>query len=643
MKKVLQYKNITIKNFKSIWEVKNVPLSGNIMPIVGINGAGKSNMLRALSWYYGQEDGEDEKPKHSELRNKYHSNGKEDIVVEIEYSLDQNEDRNYKRIKKVLNDIFGSELKKYYLSVGISTEEEFDDFRNNIIEQFGRKKSIRIRKTLNNENQEIYEIISKKKLDYETDADFINVQKYISGLIYERIIRDNTPKIVFFDTRKIIEEFHNNSENKVETTSLSFKNLFSWTEFANKSSKKYKIINSILNSTKSKYTFDDFKELSYASFEAPSLMNKSSQDNIVKLHEEFNEAISKNGFFKSINSNSKVNIFPSYKPDIQLKEGIFDDGEEEVQRNGISTYLKLTIFDVVKTERGDKEFIIEDISFKNDGFIFALILFLFIEYLLDDESLILIDEPANFLSDTSVKLLMENFARISNERNIKFIFTTHSHQTLRKDIVNINDIKIAKKDDRFNTIISSANNIDTNSEEFSIINYEYSEKPSGTDLIRLNSNMDKSNLKKNILFNINDQYANKTIILFANFVLGNKFNIIPSFNPSLVKANMEKFSKIKNSDESCLEDLIEYSILNNKNINIFSLFDNEEIKKQVGINELTENGAVNDYKLKDGDFDYKVELILKIFKFYNNNFNTIKSEMPNSVNSIAKEFENKYA
>ncbi len=499
MKKILQYKNITIKNFKSIWNVENISLEGNIIPIVGINGAGKSNVLRALNWYYNNKT-PNEETKYEVLKNKYHSKENDEIRIEVKYSILSGDKNNQSKIETVLNDIFKDEYKSYIIQKEISTEEEYDEYVNSIISNFRKTKELSIVKIINEDNKPFYDIASDEDIDFDSFEELTSAKKYLGDLIYEKIIIDHTPKIEFFDTKKIIEEFHNNSDNDDneegdQSSSLSFKNLFSWTEHENKSSQKYRIIDSILKSTESDYSFEDFVRYSLASSGPSSIMNESQQSQTLKLQKEFNDSISKNGFFKSINSNSNVNIFPSFEQREQTNEFEYDDEEQE---DNTSNHLKLTIYDMIQTNKGLEAFEIKDISFKNDGFIFALILFLFIEYLLDEESVILIDEPANFLSDTSVKLLMENFKRISESKNIKFIYTTHSHQTLRKDIVSIKDIKIAQKDKMFNTLVSEVSDIKTNSEEFSIINYEYSEKPSGTDLIRLKFNGDKNLLQKNM-------------------------------------------------------------------------------------------------------------------------------------------------
>ncbi len=661
MNKILQYKNMTIRNFKSILEVNDISLTGRIIPIVGINGAGKSNVLRALNWYYGNSDESIEVTRHKDLRNKYHCDDNDVISVEVTYSVTSTDKSDFNKIRKVLNEILGNDFKEYYLSIGISDEFEYDEYMESIIKKFNKSKEIIIRKTLTSNNQEIYHILSEIELEYESKSDCKSAQTFLSDLIYQRIIIEHTPKIEFFDTKKIIEEFHkkNNdmdaNEDEDKTSSLSFKNLFSWTPFESKSNKKFKIIESILKSTASKYTFEDFVEMSIASSEAPNIMNRDIQEQIYKLQDEFNDSISKNGFFTSINSNSKVNIFPSYElredeeyedtDEIEIDDEFYnedyeeiEDGNQEEQRE----FLKLTIFDEVKTRKGIKQFEIEDISFKNDGFIFALILFLFIEYLLDDESIILIDEPANFLSDTSVKLLMENFERISKNREIKFIFTTHSHQTLRKDIVNIDDIKIAQKDEMFNTIINNVSDIKTNSEEFSIINYEYSEKPSGSDLIRLKFNGDENSIYKNLLLDIKNDHLNRNLINFINYILGNKLNVIPSFNIELTKQNTKRFSEIKNSDESCIEEPLKFNILNNKEIEIFNLFDTSEIKQQVGQYELTTNGAVNNFKLDSKDPLYIRDLVLLIFRHHEDDFKKIQKEMSKSSDNIIKEFEKNY-
>ncbi len=73
---------------------------------------------------------------------------------------------------------------------------------------------------------------------------------------------------------------------------------------------------------------------------------------------------------------------------------------------------------------------------------------------------------------------------------------------------------------------------------------------------------------------------------------------------------------------------------------IVNMFDDEEIKRQVGLNRLVENGGVNEYQLDN--IEYRKEMIALIFEHYDNDFNEIKKEMPKTSDNIVKELESKY-
>lgn len=608
-------KSIYIKNFRSISLIEEMNIEGNLIPIVGLNGAGKSNILKSIDWFrnnvdYSNSDGE--------LFNIY--NQEDDKLTIVAFIFDINSLKPWSKQNRV-------NISK---SLEISLDklvEEFEVFgnRENIgkLEKF--KEEIlnndvaRIEKTQYFKEAPNYQFnielpISEIKL---TDEDKNEIISTWSEIIYKNIISEYLPNIRLLDTKETLKEFEDEESN--EDISFSFKRMFSWTEFESKTEDKYKIISKILARTNTGYTFENLMSLNNANNSSQiSMMNEKAGDDLLQMQKEFSQAITSNGFFRSINSDNEFNIFPQF----QATKFVESDDGKQIQ---LDSAYRLVLFDTATYENGEtKDFPVEDISFKNDGFIFALILFMEIDFLIEPNSILLIDEPANFLSTPSIKLLMENFKRISNNDDIKFIFTTHSSYTLEKNLINLDDIVIAKKGKNFSTNIYGFDKNKDIKYELEIISDEYNGPKKGRNLMLFNPETSKK--YSNYLIKAKNQLQ-KDFVEFLNEYT--EENIVPLYDVKLVKNNLSKF--YGNNNHYLTTEVRELSKIND-------LIHNDDIIKIVGKYELTRGGAINNYNLEN-DENYKTDLIKLIFVKFNKDFASLKTELEVSSKLIDRKIK----
>lgn len=620
MTEKLKIKSVYINNFRSISKIDDLIIDGGLIPIVGMNGAGKSNILKAIHWFsddkvdYSNEDGY--------LHNIYNKDNNKKTIVSLKFAISGSgpyTNSNADILKSVLSESVDKLVNEFNNILGNSSAlRKLDAYVKEIL----NVSFVEILKVSSPGTKNIYKFkIDLPNFNIESLEDIKEIKEVWSEIIYKNIILSVMPKIYLLDTKETLKEFENNSdeENVIGDDNLrfSFKRMFEWTEFESKAEDKFKVINKILQRTKTGYEFDDFIRLNNSTSSSQvSIMNESNSKDLLKLQKEFGEAITSNGFFRSINSDNEFTIYPEFSATK------FNDDNPEIEK--LDDAYRLVLFDTITYDDGEKKNIpVKNISFKNDGFIFALILFMEIDFLIEDDSLLLIDEPANFLSTPSIKLLMENFKRISNEKKVKFIFTTHSSYTLDKNLVNIDDIIIAKKGKNFSTKIYnfSDDNIKYESE---IIADEYNGTKKGRGLIMYeNTSLNKAT---NYLIKAKSQIQ-KDFVEFLNEYT--EKNIVPLYDVKLVQNNISKYydenSKFITKEKRALSK-------------IEDLISNDDIKILIGKYELTPEGAVNEYKLKN-DKEYKISLIKRIFSKFNRDFKGLKRELNKSNELISNKIK----
>ncbi len=617
---------INIKNFKSIWNIENLNIEAPIMPIIGINGAGKSNILRAIDWFVNEENNYEET---SELKNIYvNSDESDETIVDLIFNFSKNDNKTI--IESAMKEFKAEVIDEFFNADDLDVPEnkELKKSINAFITEVTNEEGFKISKIETANEYGIY-TFSRYLEEFVTNVNFDieEMNEWISEWIYKKIIKDRMINIYLLDTKKTLNEFELQNKKsgddfaiEVDSNEFAFSQLFKFTEFINKDEDKYKLISKILERVDGEVTFEDFINLTRAALETGTTEDKIRGERLYTLINNFSNVVTTNAFFRSINSDSAFRIYPQYKGTY------FENGDNNHKKSG----YKLILEDVVVDFDGNINNIpVENLGFKNDGFIFALMLTLQIEFLFEDDSIILIDEPANFLSIPSTRLLMENFKRISNDRNMGFIFTTHSPYTLDKNIVKFEDIKIATKGKDFCTNL--VNLSEGNSEslislpEFEIIKDQYSANKKGVELI---------DGTKNFLVEAKDEITSELIKFISHF---SNYNWVPMFNLDILKNNLKLYKEVDKTSK-------DFSYVEPLKINFLDSFDAEEIA-ELFHDKYGNESTFNFVEFKKNE-NYKKEMILELLRLFSNKPDELKNNLPKTSSNILEildKEEKKYA
>ncbi len=615
MENKLKIKSISINNFKSIWNSEEIDISGGIIPILGMNGAGKSNILKAIDWF-SNDDGYEESIKNfyrigNEINQTY-------VSFNIGINLTQKEnsafnDSNKLIIKTFLESMIVETIDKISLISPLNTIEVSKEY-NNFIEETLAKSVVRVFKIRK-------EIESKRYLDLYTinkfpifgiernSSDYLKLIQIVSEYINKFLINIHFPQIKFYKTSQTLNDFSDekitDSNSELVNNGISFDALFRGIPLKNDTMPNYKLIDNMIKSMNHEEidSLDTFSILASKEYTSSGNMHDEGEYKITlrKFQELFSQWINENAFFKSINTNMTFMIYP------EIMHG---------------TEVKLTMFDVVKIDGEEpRKHLLDNIRKKNDGFIFALLLFFDIEFSHSDETIILIDEPANFLSTNSIRLLMETFRRSKKQRDIKFVFTTHSSNTLDKNIVKIEDVLIARKGKDHSTIINKAVKITPDSPEWEIIYDEYKIPRKGIDIIKES---------QNYLVSAEKAFEKDFYRIIDTLNIG---NIIPLVDIKILRNNLKIISKMNN--EFSPGKLSEKF---SGKLNVSELFDEYEIS-ELAYDLRIMGGEASAIRMKKEE-EYKVLWLTRILRHFENDIKGLIKSMPKSMNKIKEVFTN---
>ncbi len=615
MENKLKIKSISINNFKSIWNSEEIDISGGIIPILGMNGAGKSNILKAIDWFSNG--------KYSESIKNFYRDGNNlnqtYVSFNIGINLTQKEnsafnDSNKLIIKTFLESMIIETIDKISLISPLNTVEVNKEYNNFITESLSKDvvRVFKIRKEIENKGySDLYTINKFPTFGIERNSsDYLKLIQIISEYISKFLINSHFPQIKFYKTSETLNDFSNNKKldpnSEFVDNEISFDTLFTGIPLKYDTMPNFKLIDNMIKSMNHEEidSLDTFSILASKEYTSSGNMHDDKgkfKITLSKFQELFSQWINENAFFKSINTNMTFMIYPEIM-------------------NG--TEVKLTMFDVVKIDGEEpRKHLLDDIRKKNDGFIFALLLFFDIEFSHNNETIILIDEPANFLSTNSIRLLMETFRRSKKQRDIKFIFTTHSSNTLDKNIVEIGDVLIARKGKDHSTIIDKAVKIKPNSPEWEIIYDEYKIPRKGIDIIKES---------KNYLVSAEKAFEKDFYRIIDSLNIG---NIIPLVDIKILRNNLKIISKI--NDEFTPGKLDEKF---SGKLNIVELFNEYEISELVYDLEIM-GGDASPIRMKKEE-EYKVLWLTRILRHFENDVKGLIEGMPKSMDRIKEVFIN---
>ncbi len=610
----LKIKSIDINNFKSIWREKDIDITGGIIPILGMNGAGKSNILKAIDWF--RNGGYEES-----IDNFYRKD--EENITRVNFNIGINlkgnkysafNSSNKEIIKEFLNNMLSATISNFSkLTTTLNTIGITEEYKKFIDEKLQEKEFSISKIRDKNENGEILDLygiegIPRLGID-ENETNYLKYLVIISDYIQTFLINPHFPQIKLYNSSKTLNDFTSGKteEGKLMDNEISFKTLFEGIPLKNDTMPNYKLIDNMIKSMNHEEidSLSKFSVLASREYIGSGNIHETNKSEfkvtLKKFQELFSQCINENAFFKSINSNMTFMIYPTVEA---------------------GTEVKLTMFDVVEVEgKEPKPHILEDIHKKNDGFIFALLLFFEIEFSHNEESILLIDEPANFLSTPSIRLLMESFRRSKKQKKFKFIFTTHSSNTLDKNIVELEDILIAKKGKDHSTFVKKATDLEENSKELEIIFDEYKIPKKGIDIIVGDLNYLVSAEKA---FEKDFYKIVETI---------NAGNLIPLVDVKVLTNNLSSIKKMNNSFE-CGQ--LDKSFAGK--IDIMDFFDNEEISNLVY--DLNIMGGEAPKRKLELEEDYKILWITRILRHFENNISVLIEKMPKTMEKIKEKFGN---
>ncbi len=483
MSRYLYLTRAIIRNFRSIKEL-NLKNIGDVTVLIGPNGGGKSNILRALRWFSTDDPlSEEDKPVDETVN-------KDDVIVELYFEI-----INKERFLRILSSEINKELKKLF---GIYLDTKFiDDFRiyfyqvPSLYLQFQKLADGSLRYSildnrLNNHTEHIKNVIQKairehlykkiKNLNLSNLFEKILRKKIKEILIANNIPKDQIPSnIKKIITNKNISKFLNdvkitlskidikttkNPVEKIESAVLPIinsipKNVLSYMNISGRtiSINIYDMFFKAYNDMKTKIK-DMVSILSNLSYLNKVLQNtlKNIRPNFIYLSEEMElKSTIRNigiGTWKDTLENEKYAINTRLFDILKINIEDFDKIEQKEQRKMLEN--KLIIFSrklgelweqkkvkfscnvspteinlyIKELDKNNEEIREIDPEMESRGFKWYLAYLITLEYLKNKENtILLLDDPAVFLHERGQRDFLKTIEEVS--KNVQIFYTTH--------------------------------------------------------------------------------------------------------------------------------------------------------------------------------------------------------------------------
>lgn len=393
----MKYNKIIIKNYSSIFEVELDVKPGKIIPILGLNGSGKSNVLKAIY------DFEPKKTKKVKNRtNIFNQDGRTEIII----YLKEIEEDFYKKMLDVLEASFKSQGQ-----ISALDKEIKEALKERIIEKQTSRETGFIRKFDSAAPHQVIDFldISAK---YESTDKFELFKKEASKNYGELVM--SLPKIKYFSTVDFDDFF--DEEIKFENTD-SIEDDY-----------KLSVINNIiLKTTEGKHDLLSFNNL-----------NGDAKERVTKrINQSFNEILIQDGRLNElnggINTEVKLNLVRSY-----------DSNETKISFTIVEDYGEE---DNLLDDENRKQY---EANYGSDGFKFMLNYYISILFENNmDGTIFLFDEPTNFVSDKIITILYSSISKLFSEYpNSSVFLTTHNPFGLNWKYMNPNDVLVIQKEKR---------------------------------------------------------------------------------------------------------------------------------------------------------------------------------------------------
>ncbi len=442
----MSIQSIIIKNYKSIAEIKIDLGNKRLIPLIGINNVGKTNILDALNaikriktnnynyWNPYQ-------PNFRVTKDSYNSNNNilTNFYFEVEYLFSNskftekifiNKDSKNNAIP-LLNELINKNINSCKNIVN-------NHFKNKYILQKHFDYFIEVLKEFLEDTSEINLFRAENFLPFEQN---ISLKSFLSNnyVFSEKEINniiDELSKFIesFKELKKIVLNYDfSNQIFYISTASEVYDNFQIFVPInLSKDLIKVEIYNNYLSAL---IYFNEDYEIYLEKID--KLLNNKKQTNIKNVIEEVNEILKAEFSLSILNQNDESYII---YPEFYITD-----------KNFLNSELM-----VIKKNKQNLPFK-EPISWLSQGLRNKLILKLNLEYCKkysDREIILLLDEPDQGLHISAILELYDELKTITEKTKTKIIYTTHSPYLLGHIFETYKDILIVEKDDKNKTILT---------------------------------------------------------------------------------------------------------------------------------------------------------------------------------------------
>ncbi|MFZ1809218.1 MAG: AAA family ATPase [Cyclobacteriaceae bacterium] len=393
----MRFRKFIIKSYKAISGETTIDISKNsLFPIIGVNECGKTTILNAIFAFDTFNDHFDSTIRHlTDVENLYKIQNKQaEISAEIEV------DYEYLR-EEILKIDIGKELGvKVEVDVATATQEKEKDL------SFDLRKIRFPKKDEYKGFIVITRVIGNGKNAYKLVSPPLNFKRYPDGaenLLCTDIVA-NLPYILYFD------DFRESFPEKIEVKESS-KN--DWASYVQQLFKK--------------------TNENYSIYKLKNIEDRAKKSIISHVTKKLNQTLTREW------SNFKLDNKEALKISIDFIKEVEGENNEKY-------YLK---FDVIESDPQGNEryFYVRD---RSKGFYWFFNFVMKLQFNpktngSDNNAIYLLDEPGSYLHSYAQNKLCSKLKEISNSNIV--IYCTHSHHLLNPDIIPLNKILIASKDD----------------------------------------------------------------------------------------------------------------------------------------------------------------------------------------------------
>jgi len=390
----MKYTRFVINSYRGIEGPIEIDLrKSNLVPIIGVNESGKTTILKAISSFDQYNDEANASIKHlDETLNLYKASPRPPLIGAYISTTKQDLYDALNELKANKGIIEGDKRVNYISLI--------ETYKNLIRRNY--KGELFVYRNLVTRKYSVYKFFEKYRNDFLLDAFVSELMRYLPYILYFDDFRDSV-----VDRIEIRSEANGGSDYWLQVTEQLF-----------------------LSTGKS------YGE-SYSIFDLPKIDPRRRDTILSKVNKKLHDALTKH--WANLHVEDKMlNLELSYEAE---PEGAGKDGERY--------YLK---FNVIESNAGVKyHFYVKD---RSKGFYWFFNFVMKLEFnpkrVDDSNTVYLLDEPGSYLHASAQSRLCEKLKELSEVNTV--IYCTHSHYLLDPEVIPINSIKVATKEQKTQTI-----------------------------------------------------------------------------------------------------------------------------------------------------------------------------------------------